>query len=285
MTVFCIHINVWGESTTLFSSSYASNSLTPKNPVCDFILKIPHMDKKFVANPLLPTSKRFPYLRNLCKECLNQELVIVHKDAIVVCTRCGYIMTTNLLEDESSEHCPFIPNVKQKRKFTPDYQKRRNHFRFWLQRLQGKEPNKLSREDMISIQSFIKQRFHDNTEWDYSTMKKCLKMMQKEEWYNHIYYILKTVCHQPLVEFTSYHEDILVDMFLTIQSPFAEYRDRRINMLNYAYLLRKFTEIQGWVHLSDQIPYVKSHVKLYNLDCIWKKICNKIGFPFIKSIH
>lgn len=110
-------------------------------------------------------------------------------------------------------------------------------------------------------------------------------MMQKEEWYNHIYYILKIVCHQPLVEFTSYHEDILLDMFLTIQSPFAECRDRRINMLNYAYLLRKFTEIQGWVFLSGQIPYVKSHVKLYNLDCIWKKICHKIGFPFIKSIH
>lgn len=285
MTIFSVHMSIWNDATSLFSSSSMSNSLTPKNPINDFNVTISNIDEKLKINPPLPQSKSFPYIRNLCKECLNQELLIVHKDAIIVCIKCGFILTTNLLENEVEHRYESIHTMKQKRKYTLDYQKRRNHFKFWLQRLQGKEQNKLTKDDIYEISNFVQDRSPKDIEWDYPTMKKMLKMMHREKWYNHIYYILKVVCNQPLVDFTSYHEDILVDMFLTIQSPFSEYRDRRVNMLNYAYLLRKFTEIQGWTFLSEQIPYIKSHVKLYNLDCIWKKICNRVGFPFIKSIH
>lgn len=286
MTTFSVHIHLWNDVISVFSSTYGCSSTVPKNPLNEFQVCIPNIKQNFIQDPVIPKSKSFGYIKNLCKECLNQEILIIHKDGILVCTKCGFILKTGMFEDEENTNCHQpLCTTKQKRNYTVDYQKRRNHFKFWLQRLQGKEQNKLTKEDVHSIHIFIQERGLTQVTWDYVTMKKVLKMMGKEQWYNHIYYILKTVCNEPLVEFTSFHEDILLDMFLTIQSPFSECRDRRINMLNYAYLLRKFTEIQGWTYLSDQIPYVKSHIKLYNLDCIWKKICHKVGFPFIKSIH
>jgi ribosomal protein S27E len=286
MTVyFSVHLSVWEDISSIFHFQSSTQKMVPKNPLDKFNARIQDINKRIKQGQEPITFKSFPFFRNLCKECLNQEIIIIHKDGILVCMKCGFILKNNLLEDEhSNEYRHHLPS-KQKRHYTVDYQKRRNHFKFWLHRLQGKEQNKLKKEDIDFIKSFIKDRSLQHLEWDYQTMKKILKMMHKEEWYNHIYYILKVACHQPLVEFTSYHEDILLDMFLTIQSPFSEYRDKRVNMLNYAYLLRKFTEIQGWTFLSDQIPYIKSHVKLYSLDCIWKKICNRVGFPFIKSIH
>ena len=255
-----------------------------------FNIVLPSVKTRVTTVPLLTDNSLLqPIFTSLCPECYSDQIHIIHKDAILVCIKCGYILNTGFMESESSTinslNFTYVRKNKIKRLYTADYQKRKNHFKYWLYRLQGKEHTNISPEDLQLLKCTITSKYDKNFEWDYTTMKACLKSLKREKWYNHIYFILRYVCDKPLVEFTSYHEDILIDQFVSIQRSFQENRGNRINMLNYAYLLKKFTEIQGWVHLSDQIPYMKSHTKLFHLDRIWKKICKECGLPFIPSIQ
>lgn len=285
--VFSVSHDIWKNITSIFLGHSRSK------PTADFSVIIDCSDSRFgVINDDLSNETFVPLFTYFCPQCFNNEINIIHKDATLVCIRCGFILRTNFTDEDiktidnlSCNAFVLKQTKKHKREYVTDYQKRKNHFHAWLLRLQGKEILNIDPTEICEIKKYMNENCDSMIEWDFQSMKTMLKSLGKPKLFNHIYYLLKILCGKPLVEFTSYHEDILMDMFLQIQEPFKQYRDRRVNMLSYSYLLRKFTEIQGWIYLSEQIVYVKSHTKLFHLDTIWKKICQNVGFPFIKSIQ
>ena len=57
-----------------------------------------------------------------------------------------------------------------------------------------------------------------------------------------------------------------------------------MNFLSYSYCLYKFCELLGEDSFMNQFPLLKSREKLYQQDCIWKKICNELKWEYIKTI-
>lgn len=284
--IISISQDIWKDASKAFESEYESS----QTHNMEFAVSI-CMKNRILNLPLEKDKFDFVSLNSeQCPSCLNHEVNIIHKDATLVCIRCGMIIKTNLVDGETNS-CILATSVKQtcntkkKRSYVKDCSKRKTHFYNWLQRIQGREVMTIKVDDIYFLKEFLIQKCPLETEWDYSKIRNAIKLIKRPRLLNHIFYLLKVLCNKPLVEFSSYHEDILLDMFIKIQDAFDEFKGTRINMLSYSYLLRKFTEIQGWTSLSDQIPYVKSHTKLYNLDIIWKKICKKVGYRFIKSVN
>lgn len=281
-----LNTDLWKRAASLFCvdrtylKRYNLQSL-PQIQALESQFKILGIENFLVWNPSFELTNQILLYDHRCPACWTDELKIVNRESVVVCTRCGYIIRDSII-DQVPRSVSSRPRAST-RSYAEDIVKRRNHFKYWLRRIQGKESHPLTPENMTEIKAYIEQQYDPSFHWDYNSMKACLRRMNHPEWYDHTYFILKMVCNKPFVDLTSYHEAILMEMFFVIQKPFAKHRTDRINMLNYAYILRKFTEIQGWVGLSEQIPYLKSHVKLFALDKIWRKICKDVGYQFIPS--
>ena len=228
-----------------------------------------------------------PLFNDQCPHCYEFDIRIIGKEGSLVCIRCGYILAYNNFENSSSISEPGsfrwlrAKKSKPKRMYEDDYKKRRNHFKFWLQRFQGKERHRIPLEDIQLLQA--KLRSSPVQQWDYLSMKKFLKKNGFQKHYHHVYYLLNVLCDMPLVKLTSYHEEQLMDLFQTIQQPFKEHRGNRINMLGYTYLLIKFIEILGWGGLHEIIPRLTCHRKVFEQDRIWKLICDDLDLPFIRT--
>jgi len=80
-------------------------------------------------------------------------------------------------------------------------------------------------------------------------------------------------------------EQTLLKMFDMIQEPFQEIvagQDRQ-NMLSYSFLFHKFLEIMEWDDFLPFFPLLVSADKMQYQDAIWKQLCQKVGFQYIKS--
>ena len=80
-------------------------------------------------------------------------------------------------------------------------------------------------------------------------------------------------------------EEKLRAMFKEIQGPFLEVcPPTRTNFLSYSYVLYKFVELLGLDQYKQCFSLLKSRDKLYDQDQIWRKICDKLKWQYIKSI-
>jgi len=247
------------------------------------IMKIQNIEQRF--KPTNTPQHLYPLFHDQCPFCYQFDIRIIGKEGSHVCTRCGYIVSYNNFEDEGRSYDPrsfkWLKQQKGRRDFEDDHKKRRNHFRFWLQRLQGKERHRIPFADIVNMQEQLK--LVSTSQWDYLSMKKFLKRFGYQKYYHHVYYLLHVLCDMPLVQLTPYHEEQLMDLFQVIQQPFRDHRGSRINMLGYTYLLIKFIEILGWEGLHEIIPRLNCHRKIFEQDRVWKLICADLGFPFIKT--
>lgn len=240
-----------------------------------------HANSNFLSHATL-----IPVFTGICSQCYSDELRIICRDSVVVCTACGFVLRDQIIQDEEANALmrsfPKIPKLE--RHHALDHHKRKNHFKFWLLRIQGKENCKIKLSELEVLKSYMESRYSYADGCEYYNMRQALRNLHMQKYYHHIYYLIKTIYSKTFVDLSSYHEEILVDMFVTIQRPFSENRNGRVNMLSYTYILRKFTEILGWTAVSRGLPRQKSTAKIADQDKIWKNICSQVGFKFIRSI-
>ena len=60
--------------------------------------------------------------------------------------------------------------------------------------------------------------------------------------------------------------------------------NKRVNFLNYYYVLHKIFEIKNNLEFMKYCPLLKSTDKLIQQDMIWKQICKKLNWKYIPSI-
>jgi hypothetical protein len=217
---------------------------------------------------------------NICKcpHCTT-EMILYPSDGIQVCDKCGFQQNVLIESDKPSFKDPPLEACY----FT---YKRINHFNEWLAQFQAKETTEIPDEVYEKILIEIKKERVSNLEkLDTKKIRQYLKKIKLNKYYDHAAHILYQINGVPPPCMSKELEEKLRLMFKEIQGPFMDVCPKsRKNFLNYSYILHKFVELLGLDNYKIYFPLLKDREKLHQTDMIWKKICDKLGWHFIKSI-
>lgn len=164
--------------------------------------------------------------------------------------------------------------------------KRIAHLSDWLNKIQGKENTDIPQFvfDALS-KEFKKYRIKNYKELQEDFVKKCLKKLGLNKYYDHIMYIIHQFNGMAPPQMSIELEEKFKKMFMEIQAPFEKHcPPERKNFLSYSYVFHKFCELLELDELLPYFPLLKSREKLFQQDKIWKKICDELRWQFIPSL-
>lgn len=228
-------------------------------------------------------SNNFNSSNNICKNCSENNFEIDFKNGLIICTNCGscephYDYSINGLNYSDSTH---IETVSQ-----PFSYQRKNHFREWLNQLQGKEvtviPETVINLILLEIKKERITNFEDITS---ERIKKYLKKLKLNKYYEHIPNLISKITNKQPLTITKDFEVVLLELFDKIQEPFKKHcpKDRK-NFLSYSYTLHKFCQLLGKHEYLIYFPLLKSREKLFEQEKIWKGICEDLKWKFVSSV-
>jgi len=116
-------------------------------------------------------------------------------------------------------------------------------------------------------------------------MKRILKKLDLQQYYEHSTYIISKLSKVPPPTINRETEEKIRLMFRQIQLPFEKYCPKnRTNFLSYSYVLHKIFELLELDDFVKYFPLLKSRDKLKQQDEIWEKICVELDWGFYPSI-
>lgn len=158
--------------------------------------------------------------------------------------------------------------------------------RHGLAQFQAKESTEIPQEvyDALLIE-IKKERITNLASLTNAKIRKYLKKLKFNKYYEHIPHILNRLNGVPPPVLTKEVEEKIRIMFKQIQAPFIKVCPKeRKNFLSYSYVLHKFVELLGLDELKQKFPLLRSREKLLQQEQIWKGICKELNWQFIKSI-
>lgn len=236
-----------------------------KNDIIDEFMNV--IDPEYIPQRNLGTEREFIY----CEDC---HIKFNIKDGMAVCCNCGKcIHAIHQAEDLSYKE-------QQEMDYRPQftYQKE-THLDDWLRRFQAKEHKEIP-EDILDkvILEAHKQRVKDLSTLTEQQVKKFLKKLELNDYYDNVIAIINRINKRPPFYLTNEVEQKIKDMFKQIQAPFEKHKgpDRK-NMLSYSYLLHHFFLILDLPEFSKYFFLLKSPEKLRQQDQTFKKIVDELS--------
>jgi hypothetical protein len=213
------------------------------------------------------------------------------------CISCGYVLCKEATACPECAICqpeifvdPTPDDMKYKYAFYQNHSmpcayKRINHFNEKMAQFQGKEKTIIPDSVIDSVKNEVSKYKLRREDVNPSYIRKILKKLKYSKYYEHVNYITSIIGVYQLPYLTQSQEDTLRQMFHKIQIPFGKHSpSSRKNFLNYAYIFRKFLELQSLDCMLENFSELKSREKLYEQDRIWKSICCDLDWEFIPSI-
>lgn len=218
---------------------------------------------------------------DICSYC-NTDMLLNTNTSLLICSNCGVQEAIILDIDKPSYKDP-------PKEMTSFCYKRINHLNEFLAQFQAKEttdiPESLYNEIMLEIK---KERITNMTEINCDKMRLILKKIKRNEYYEHVPYIINQLNGLPPPIISSEIEEVIRNMFKEIQMPFEELRPniipKRKNFLSYNYIMYKFFELLELDEYLQCFQLLKSRNKLYQQDTIWKHICAHLNWQYIPSL-
>ena len=212
-----------------------------------------------------------------CSKCNKGELIPVDSDGIMICNEC-FSNFPYLIENEKSSY-------KEPPKEACFYAyKRINHFREILAQFQAKETTQIPEQIFEDIKNQIKKERISVEQLTNKKAKDILKKLGYNKFYEHIPFIKHKLGIKPPV-MTQQLEEVLCNLFMDIQGPYAKYcPDDRVNFLNYYCTIYKLCELLDQKQFLPYFPMLKDREKRIEQDNIWKKICAELDWAFIPTL-
>jgi hypothetical protein len=232
-----------------------------------------YTDKNYINNSITQDNS------SLCSFCKGNSKDILSNEGIVCCRDC-YTIEHIITDNEK-------PSYKDPPKEISYFSyKRINHFSEWLNQIQGKETTDIPDEVFNKIMMELnKQRIYNLAIVTPIKIREILKKHKINKYYEHIPYILNKITGIPNPHLNPELEEKLKNMFREVQVPFLKYSpNNRKNFLSYSYVLHKFIQILNELEFLKYFPLLKSRDKLHQQEQIWKKICDDLGWKFVRSI-
>ena len=213
-----------------------------------------------------------------CYKCMV-EMLLNNNTGQLICPKCG--MMENIIVDSDK------PSFKEPPKeMTSFCYKRINHLNEFLAQFQAKETTDIP-EDVYNeiLMEIKKERITNMAVITPDKMRILLKKIKKNDYYEHIPYIINQLNGLPAPVIAPEIEEIIRGMFKAIQIPFEKYcPQKRKNFLSYNYVMYKFFELLELDEYLDCFQLLKSRTKLHQQDEIWKNICKDLNWEYIKSL-
>jgi hypothetical protein len=213
-----------------------------------------------------------------CPKCLV-EMLINNNTGMLLCVKCG-LMETIIVDSDK-------PSFKEPPKeMTSSCYKRINHLNEFLAQFQAKEITEIH-EDVYNeiLMEIKKERISNMASITPKKMRDILRKIHKNDYYEHIPYIINQLNGLPAPVIAPEIEEIIRGMFKAIQIPFEKYcPNKRKNFLSYNYVMYKFFELLELDEYLHCFQLLKSRTKLHQQDQIWKNICIDLNWQFIKSL-
>ena len=224
-----------------------------------------------------------PLKRDCCKNCDSTDIEYDPKNGIIVCKVCSvcedyFENNYNSINFSDTSH---IETISQ-----PFTYQRINHFKEWLNQLQGKEVTVIpdSVIDLVLIE-MKKERITNIDDITTDRIKKYLKKLKLNKYYEHIPNLIHKITNKPPLVITAEFEKVLLNLFDKIQEPFKKHcPPTRKNFLSYSYTIHKFCQLLDKKEYLIYFPLLKSREKLFEQEKIWKNICIELNWKFIPSI-
>jgi hypothetical protein len=253
------------------SNNLNSKKLLNKDEIYEKYMKVVDKNYILVNNDDVPIFDK-------CSLC-HVEMLLNNNTGILICPNCG--ATENIIIDSDK------PSFKEPPKeMTSFCYKRINHLNEFLAQFQAKEttdiPEDVYNEILVEIK---KERITNMAHITPDKMRIILKKIKKNDYYEHIPYIINQLNGLPAPVIAPEIEEIIRGMFKAIQIPFEKYcPHKRKNFLSYNYVMYKFFELLELDEYLDCFQLLKSRTKLHQQDLIWKNICLDLNWQFIKSL-
>ena len=233
------------------------------------------VDKNYVDNDFSNVNG------DICEYC-NMEMLLNQNAGVLICSNCGIQEQIILDSDKPSYKDP-------PKEMTSFCYKRINHLNEFLAQFQAKEttdiPDEIYNEILVEIK---KERIKNMATITPDKMRVILRKIKRNDYYEHIPYIINQLNGLPPPVISSEVEDIIRNMFKEIQIPFEELRPKvipkRKNFLSYNYVMYKFFELLELDEYLQCFMLLKSRNKLHQQDLIWKHICDALNWQYIPSI-
>lgn len=213
-----------------------------------------------------------------CTKCMV-EMLLNNNTGLLICPKCGLVETIIVDSDK--------PSFKEPPKeMTSFCYKRINHLNEFLAQFQAKETTDIP-EDVYNeiLMEIKKERITNMAMITPDKMRQLLKKIHKNDYYEHVPYIINQLNGLPAPVIAPEIEEIIRGMFKAIQIPFEKYcPNKRKNFLSYNYVMYKFFELLELDEYLQCFQLLKSRTKLHQQDQIWKNICADLNWQFIKSL-
>lgn len=209
---------------------------------------------------------------DICKDdiiCSKCNIFLETDNGCYVCHSCGYCKIG--IEQSTEPSYKELQDYVYKPQFT--YQKE-THLDDWLRRFQSKENRHIEQSilDKVILEA-KKQRITDLNMLTEEKVKKFLKKLNLNDYYDNVIAIINRINGRPPFQLTVEIENKIKTMFRQIQEPFIKHKPAsRKNFLSYAYILYQFFKILGLNEFAKYFPLLKSADKLRQQDEIFKKI-------------
>lgn len=218
-------------------------------------------------------------LESTCADCPGEVLIQTNDD--MVCPKCARCFN---YQEWGMNNLSFDQRINE---VIPIYSyKRSNHFLEWIGRLQSKGAVQIPVDVIDALKLELrKARIVDAKDIDQKKVKFYLKKLKLSKYFDHVATITTILTGKRPPQFSADLEGKLKDMFDEIQKPFELYCPKtRKNFLSYSYVLRKMFELLGEDSYLEYLPTLKSSLKLYQQDQIWKKICEHLKWEYIPTV-
>lgn len=213
-----------------------------------------------------------------CSDCKVFK-VLDPVSAKVTCVSCGKCDTTLIMEPEEEQISMNLQCVY----------KRTEHFSDLISYLQAKEQDNIPDSLVEYVLREMKKAGISKEELTENDLLRYIKKEYKRSRYKlHVAKLLFKINGVLPPQMTNEMEEALKQRFNEIQEPFELYKGDRKNMTQYGHLIYKLCQLLGqsdpaYLQFLPKLHFTKNKKLLNELDALWKKICQHLGWQYFKT--